>query len=229
MANKCLWCKQTISQELRVSFIMSFKPYVAVLMCEKCRQLFSPIDQATACPGCGRRQKQPRLCEDCQIWQIRHEPQLFNRALFPYATVQEYMSRYKFQGDYELRKLFQKQFQSFILASTSGALIVPIPISEKTIAVRKFNQVEGWLEGLSYQRVLEAESRDGLPQSKKDKRERMQLKQPFSVRNAWEGRLKNRSICLIDDVYTTGTTLHLAADLLYSYGAKNVSSITFAR
>ncbi|QFX92986.1 ComF family protein [Fructilactobacillus fructivorans] len=139
------------------------------------------------------------------------------------------MGRYKFQGDYELRKLFQKQFQSFILAHATGVLIVPIPISEKTLAVRKFNQVEGWLEGLSYQKVLEAESRDGLPQSRKNKRERMQLKQPFSVRNDWKQRLKNRSICLIDDVYTTGTTLHLASDLLYSFGAKNVSSITFAR
>ncbi|MGL2319808.1 ComF family protein [Oenococcus oeni] len=41
--------------------------------------------------------------------------------------------------------------------------------------------------------------------------------------------IENKSVLLLDDVYTTGTTLHQAAAVLYEAGAKKVNSITLAR
>jgi competence protein ComFC len=41
--------------------------------------------------------------------------------------------------------------------------------------------------------------------------------------------LEHKSILIIDDIYTTGTTLRHAAKALITAGAKEVSSITLAR
>ena len=42
-------------------------------------------------------------------------------------------------------------------------------------------------------------------------------------------KVTGKEIMLIDDVYTTGTTVRNAARLLYEHGATRVSSLTLAR
>lgn len=65
----------------------------------------------------------------------------------------------------------------------------------------------------------------GEKQSKKSREERIHLKQVFKVNQDVSGKV----ILLIDDIYTTGSTLHHAAHALMEAGAKSVSSFTLAR
>ena len=66
----------------------------------------------------------------------------------------------------------------------------------------------------------------GKKQSEKTRQERLQLKQPFKIR---EGLVIPRKVLLVDDVYTTGATLHLAAKALTEMGVEEVDSLTLFR
>ena len=49
------------------------------------------------------------------------------------------------------------------------------------------------------------------------------------INNYKESFLKNKEIILVDDIYTTGSTLHQAAEILQREGAKSIKSVTIAR
>lgn len=69
-----------------------------------------------------------------------------NAALFHYDEgMQEWMERYKFQGDYRLRTCFNEEI-NFYFQQHSADYIIPVPLSEKRMQERGFNQVIGLLE-----------------------------------------------------------------------------------
>nr|WP_302622239.1 phosphoribosyltransferase family protein [Bacillus velezensis] len=64
-------------------------------------------------------------------------------------------------------------------------------------------------------------------QSKKSKTERLSAEKKFS---AAENSAEGMNVILIDDIYTTGATLHQAAEVLLTAGkASSVSSFTLIR
>ena len=67
-----------------------------------------------------------------------------------------------------------------------------------------------------------------FPQIKLSAKERQEnLKNAFSINNPEE--LKNKKIFLVDDVYTTGSTMEECAKTLKESGAKQVWGIAIAR
>ena len=66
----------------------------------------------------------------------------------------------------------------------------------------------------------------GKKQSEKTRQERLQLKQPFKVK---ENVGVPKKVLLVDDVYTTGATIHLAAKVLKETGVEEVESLTLFR
>ncbi|WP_167550924.1 ComF family protein [Fructilactobacillus lindneri] len=151
---------------------------------------------------------------------------LINQSLYSYdGVIKEYIDRYKFQGDYRLRKLVATQITELI---KKYEVVVPIPINQVTMGVRKFNQVTGWLEEVNYTMVLTAKPKLKA-QFQKNRSERLQTQQPFAMNEKYVEMIKQKQICLVDDIYTTGTTLHHAAQLLLDNGAQSVRSITLAR
>ena len=64
----------------------------------------------------------------------------------------------------------------------------------------------------------------GKKQSEKTRQERLQLKQPFQNK---ESVVIPKKVLLVDDVYTTGATIHLAAKALTEMGVEEVESLTY--
>ncbi|WP_285885297.1 ComF family protein [Cytobacillus oceanisediminis] len=56
--------------------------------------------------------------------------------------------------------------------------------------------------------------------------DRIHSHQVFQLQNL---NIKNKKIILIDDIYTTGSTLYHAAKVLKAGGAASVCSVTLAR
>ncbi|WP_242236946.1 ComF family protein [Streptococcus acidominimus] len=137
----------------------------------------------------------------------------------------DYISRYKFAGDYLLRNVFMAELKNYF-GDKMDKTLVPIPISEQRMAERGFNQVIGLLTvaGLSFQEVLQKE--DTQKQSEKTRQERLALCQPFSI---IEKVAIPSNVILVDDVYTTGTTIQFAKQILMKNGAKTVTSFSLAR
>ena len=88
---------------------------------------------------------------------------------------------------------------------------------------RGFNQVEGLVEaaGFSFQDLLE--KREERASSSKNRSERLATELPFFVKKVESLFLK---ILLIDDIYTTGTTINRVKKLLEEAGAEDVKTFS---
>ncbi|MGO0155014.1 ComF family protein [Leuconostoc mesenteroides] len=136
------------------------------------------------------------------------------------------MQQYKFNGDYKLRSIFNRELINLVHHSGMD-LVVAVPVSHHTMMTRGFNQVASLLEGITLTEVLQVKVTNKIQQSHLNRKARMKREQPFSIIN--EKMIAGQNILLVDDVYTTGNTLHHAADLLLTHGANSVKSISLAR
>lgn len=113
-------------------------------------------------------------------------------------------------------------------------LIIPVPISNKRMTLRGFNQSEVIAKKLSellkksiLKNVL-IKKIDTIPQSLISFRERRE-----NVRGSFEVKsnepLKEKSILLVDDIYTTGSTVSECCKVLLKAGAKEIKVFTIAR
>lgn len=196
------------------------------LFCQKCRGMLLRIDQNRACHGCGCADKQG-YCSDCARWQLSTQFKVRNRALYQYnAAMKQYIKRYKFMGGYHLRGAFRGEMQAAI-KKLDMQLVVPIPSAATTLAQRGYNQVTVWLQGMDYQAVLACRV-NKQQQAQKNRIARLKSSQPFYILETWQSLIPGQRICLVDDIYTTGATIHHAAQLLYQAGALEVQAVTLA-
>jgi predicted amidophosphoribosyltransferase len=93
------------------------------------------------------------------------------------------------------------------------AVLMPVPLAKKRLKARGYNQSEELAKELG--QIIPAKER------------KENLKNAFSVKNPNE--IKGRKIFLVDDVYTTGSTMAECAIVLKNAGAKQVWGISVAR
>jgi competence protein ComFC len=215
--------------------------------CLKCSRSVSEIDKAFV-----REIDGQMICFDCERW-YRWEEQWGmgsilsqNMSAIVYNEwAQEIIRAYKFTRDERLKYFFASLvIETWLNESEQSAryergsidIIVPVPLSQERMQERGFNQsaliaklVADRLD-IPYQDSLLLRNRGETKQSKKARDERLEemlkkfLKHPCSSVDIY-----NMKILLIDDIYTTGATLHAAAYALKSAGAREVISITIAR
>ncbi len=119
--------------------------------------------------------------------------------------------------------MVQHVFQSK-LATYGSPLIVPIPLSDERLYERAFNQAEviaKWIQP-EIDLILRREHRE--KQSKKSRHERITSKNPFILT-----KTINKPVLLVDDIYTTGTTLRHASTMLKKHGCPRVDAFTLIR
>jgi len=136
--------------------------------------------------------------------------------------MKDLLHQYKFLQDVELSRIFVEDFQTF---KKTTSMIVPIPMHPDKLRERTFSQVDELLRAaqLPFTHVLEKTMNSS--QGKKSKQERIHSDILFKINNEVGGT----SIILIDDLYTTGTTLHHAAYVLKQAGATKVEGVTLVR
>lgn len=224
--NNCILCGQKITFPISIAFLLSLKPIKHKPMCDKCENQFAKIDPERICQQCGREMESSGVCIDCVKWQSVGNS-LINRSVYKYNdAMKEYMHRYKFTGDYNLRKSFATEFCSHI---DTKKIIVPIPVSEETMAERRFNQVIGLLEKIEIVEALNINQESKTRQSSLNRKQRLKSSQVFKINDNMKDVIKDKEIIIVDDIYTTGTTMHHAAQVLLENGAKSVRGLTLCR
>jgi len=167
-------------------------------------------------------------CHDCERW-IQVGPALErNVSLYTYNPfMQEVISKWKYRGDYVLMEVFREDVKQ-CFEETYGHMnqktIVPIPLSEERLQERGFNQAEAIADLLNCPVENAIQRIHTEKQSKKTRKERMTSTNPFQIQKSIKG-----NAILIDDIYTTGRTLHHAADTLKANGTQKVYSFTLIR
>lgn len=150
-----------------------------------------------------------------------------NVSLFYYNKgMKEWLARFKYRGDYHLVHCFASEIRAEIQLMAPDR-IVPIPLSEERLKERGFNQAKALIEeaGFAAEELLGRIHTE--KQSKKSRTERIHLPEVFYMIRPVS--LAGETILLVDDIYTTGSTLRHAAKVLKNYGAQTVLALTLAR
>lgn len=128
------------------------------------------------------------------------------------------------------------QQSAFMHALETRPVVVPIPLSQKRLRQRGYNQAILFAKGLSTKFKLEIvdvlerrkETRPQYGLSKEDRAENM--KDAFGIRaNIKTPNVAGKTAFLIDDILTTGSTLYEAAKVLKKNGFEKVWGIAFAK
>ena len=117
--------------------------------------------------------------------------------------------------------------QELLKYQKRGFVLCPLPSSSTSLRKREFETIPTLLEECRVPTVSLLEHfGSGKKQSEKTRQERLKLKQPFRIK---EGVMIPKKVLLVDDVYTTGATIHLAAKALTEMGVEEVESLTLFR
>jgi ComF family protein len=115
-------------------------------------------------------------------------------------------------------------------------VIVPVPLHRRRFFMRRFNQSAELARALSrlsgkpfepdaLARVKATRTQVGLGAREREDN----VRGAFRVPERREYRIHARRVLLVDDVYTTGTTVAAATKALKKAGARDVDVLTFAR
>ncbi|EQB37485.1 hypothetical protein M948_02770 [Virgibacillus sp. CM-4] len=221
---QCLWCGQFIIQELSWGSLILPK---RKSLCEECNLRLIQLEDKR-CLKCSKNCK-AALCTDCSNWKAHQNTLQFNYSIFTYnEMMQKMVSRWKYRGDAYLGNAFRGDmvysFKKRFNFIKKHAVIVPIPISRDRLSERGFNQAE-MLAGFLPMKIMPAlERKDSEKQSKKTRKQRINTTNPFSLKIAI-----NKPVILVDDIYTTGSTLRHASNKLTEYGCPEVYAFTLIR
>jgi competence protein ComFC len=213
-------------------------------LCDSCRQSI-PWIREVICGVCGRYE----ACNDCT--RRKHTYFNYNRSAVQYSDdMRNWLARYKYRGDEKLLPLFVEMLrypyerlvqEIACLIDHKFDLITYIPLSAERLSERGFNQAKQLAEGLGelYRTpvlpLLERTHHTGK-QSYKTRGQRLDDLQGAFAFYSNETLLKPFinmgrpiNVLLLDDVYTTGSTLNQCASVIQNHISAQIFGLTWAR
>jgi competence protein ComFC len=230
--NNCLSCKLPLRRT----------SWFSKVICEQCAAKI-PWITSMDCLICGRAEG----CTDCIRRQAEQQNHLLrNRSAARYsAHMKSWLAQYKFRGDERWSELmtdmiwliWQREYM------TNIDIITCVPISAERTTERTFNQSERIAKRLAIRTTLPfvtllRKIRNDDKQSKRNREQRLlalkgsvvidplglQIVQDLIVVSK-----KRMRVLIIDDVYTTGSTLHECANVVSSALHAESYGLTWAR
>lgn len=213
----------------------------AQFMIEKFLDILFP----KVCLNCGK-QGESYLCSSCffkldlkyKILLIQNKPYNFLIYLGKYKNeVRQKLLKFKFYDEAYINEYFlefllkDENIKSFL---KNFDLIIPVPMFKTKKLKRGYNQTELLAENLSknlnieYNKNILIKSKENKTQSLLELSERKQnVENVFEIKNSFE--VKNKNIILIDDIFTTGSTVQVCSELLKRAGANKIAVLVIAK
>lgn len=221
----CPLCQEIVRDEAELCVTCNEQlKYIEEPKCKKCGKPFDSVDEQS---------KTREYCGDCAKFPHVYD---MGMAVFQYnEAVSESIYRFKYHNQRTYAgfygKAMAKQYGKLILKLGVEA-IIPVPISEKKRILRGYNQAEligKELAGL-VNRPLETNLlvriKNTVPQKELTPQQRRNnLKNAFKIN---ENIVKYKVVLLVDDIYTTGSTIDACAGVLKTAGVEKVYYISLA-
>lgn len=198
------------------------------LICPECQKKL-PYVTEPRCMKCGKPvdTMEQEYCEDCQRIEKHYRK---GYPLFMYMTpVKQGVLAMKYHNRREYAQFYSREMlrsfgSEWMELKLDG--IIPVPLHRHKLRSRGYNQAELLAKPIScelqvplYKKIL-LRKVDTLPQKELDNKERMKnLKKAFLFR---ENEVKLEKVLLIDDIYTTGSTIEACAEVLMHGGVRQV-------
>ncbi|PIC79861.1 amidophosphoribosyltransferase [Sporosarcina sp. P18a] len=174
---------------------------------------------ASACPICLERfERIDEIIQDDVLDSV-HSLYAYNEA------AREYLHQFKFMQDVALAQIFAPILRTVL--NDSKKIVVPIPMHPLNKKKRTFSQVDALLEAakIPYQSLLEKTTESVM--GEKSRSERLAMTELFHI--PADIPYNEAVYVLVDDIYTTGTTLRHAAEALKQRGVHRVEAVTLFR
>ncbi|MFA5086507.1 MAG: ComF family protein [Candidatus Paceibacterota bacterium] len=199
-------------------------------LCEDCLSLVE-INPFRYCL-CEKMEKKDK-CDRCKD---KNLDKLFSASSFKNKIVKESIHRFKYGYIKDLAKslalIILSHLQIVDAEIDRSFIIIPVPLSNKKKRRRGFNQSEeigkiiSEATGIPLLSDALVKIKETSPQMELGREERLK-----NLRECFEAKtnFKNKNIILLDDVYTTGSTLEECARVIKLAGAEKVWGVTVAR
>lgn len=201
------------------------------LICDACRKKIQYIKEPK-CRKCGKqlRSEETIFCLDCSS-----KSHLFDYgiAVYDYQSMKESIYRFKYKGRCEYAKFYAKEIWDRYreeIERMEAEVLIPVPLHKSKLKHRGYNQAEliakelSKLSGIPCNTKIVYRIRKTVPQKELDvDRRQNNLKKAFNIPS---DVVKLNKTIVIDDIYTTGSTIDAVSGELRQRGIRNVYFIT---
>ncbi len=188
-------------------------------------------------------------------WHVHAEREgvrVFSRVSYKERAVQRLLHAWKYQGDSFAGVWWQAWIaeDDALLSIFRDVVFVPVPLAREAFAERGFNQAEKLAQALAQThngqvlQLLERSPRKAQAKTDKAHRGDMRTQNPYHLSDAGKTLQRRptslerstfperqtffKRVVLVDDVYTTGSTIMACADVLKQAGVQEIFACTLA-
>ncbi len=203
-------------------------------LCESCSDSLFFIN-ARFCPFCETPAALFGVCDKCRG--AIGAQKVFSLFLYSDQLAQKIIKNFKYRYLQDIVKDLEPLYRKFIykykmlLEIKPDSVLVPVPLHWYKERERGFNQAKEIAKIIS--KILDLPVDDKIIAKKSLTKNQADIKMEERFANL-SGAFKilkspPKNIILVDDVFTTGSTIKEIAFVLRSVGAENIQAITFAR
>ena len=203
------------------------------MLCEKCKEDIEFLNN-NICKKCGDKLNDNRFCiNDCNKFHYSFDENIsicyYTKSAARIIKNLKY-GRHKYLADY-VASLILKRKNDFCDVD----VILYVPSSKNRLQERGFNQAKEIAKVVADalgKDCIDAiiKIKDTIHQAGGTQKDRMKnLAGSFAVDSKYEEYLKNKKVLIVDDVFTTGSTLNECAKIVRKFKPKMIKTLTFAK
>lgn len=174
------------------------------------------------------------ICESCYL---KSEPEFIEfkesgvncLAIYEYSDyIRKLLYQFKGANDYELNSTFFDYILPYLKLKFHGYYIIPVPSSKSHNQNRGYNQV------IEMFKFLDLPILDYLEKTKESKQSSLSYKERFKSADLFDygskaTSLAGKKVVIVDDVYTSGTSLRACIDLIKRLRPKKIKALLLAK
>jgi ComF family protein len=201
-------------------------------ICERCKKKLSYI-QSPRCLKCGKPvdHDETEFCYDCS--RVEH---IYTQGVGVWAYTNEIKNsiyQFKYHNKREYGTFYGLEIKNryeAVINNWHADVLIPVPLHKSKLRKRGYNQAEiiakevGSLLGMPVDsNLLERRKKTRAQKELSDKERLKNLKNAFQIT---QNNVKYNRVILVDDIYTTGTTIDACTKVLLDAGVNKVFYIS---
>lgn len=194
-----------------------------------CKRCFKEINEATLH---NFLKKSPQICHKCLLElgptlnRFEFEGVKGMNIFWYNETVKEMLYKFKGCKDFELKDAFLDYYSDYIHRKYRSYTLIPAPSSENAIKERGFEQVIEMFSKVKLPMMACIHKTNNIQQHTLKSKERSENTKDMVIDDI---NLKGKKILIIDDVFTTGSTVKTMISLIKSKNPKKIEILVMAK